>query len=51
MAVLDMLRTAADDGNVDVLREWVRVLAEAIMEAGLSELTGCPKASAPSTAS
>jgi hypothetical protein len=43
MAVLDMLRKATADGNVDVLREGVRVLAEAIMEAEVSELTGLPK--------
>jgi hypothetical protein len=41
--VLDMLRKATADGNVDVLREGVRVLAEAIMEAEVSELTGVPK--------
>ena len=43
MAVLDMLRKATADGNVDVLREGVRVLAEAIMEAEVSELTGVAK--------
>ena len=43
MAVLDMLRKATSDGNVDVLREGVRVLAEAIMEAEVSELTGAAK--------
>ena len=43
MAVLDMLRKATADGNVDVLREGVRVLAEAIMEAEVSELTGAAK--------
>ena len=43
MAVLDMLRKATVDGNVDVLREGVRVLAEAIMEAEVSELTGVAK--------
>jgi transposase-like protein len=37
MAVLDMLRKATADGNVDFLREGVRVLAE------VSELTGVPK--------
>src|SRR6266571_5083614 len=37
MAVLDMLRKATADGNVDVLREGVRVLAEAIMEAEVGE--------------
>jgi hypothetical protein len=43
MAVLDMLRKATADGNVDVLREGVRVLAEAIMEAEVGELTGAAK--------
>jgi putative transposase len=43
MAVLDMLRKATADGNIDVLREGVRVLAEAIMETEVSELTGVPK--------
>jgi len=38
-----MLRKATSDGNVDVLREGVRVLAEAIMEAEVSELTGAAK--------
>jgi transposase-like protein len=40
MAVLDMLRKATVDGKVDVLREGVRVLAEAIIEAEVFELTG-----------
>ena len=39
MAVLDMLRKATADVDVDVLREGVRVLEEAIMEAEVSELT------------
>jgi hypothetical protein len=43
MAVLDMLRKVSAEGNVDVLREGVRVLAEAIMEAEVSELTGAAK--------
>jgi len=43
MAVLDMLRKATADGDVDVLREGVRVLAEAIMEVEVSELTGAAK--------
>ncbi len=43
MAVLEMLRKATADGDVDVLREGVRVLAEAIMEAEVSELTGVAK--------
>jgi transposase-like protein len=41
--VLDMLRKATAEGDVDVLREGVRVLAEAIMEAEVSELTGAAK--------
>jgi putative transposase len=43
MALLDTLRKATEDGDVDVLREGVRVLAQAIMEAEVSELTGVPK--------
>jgi transposase-like protein len=41
--LLDTLRKATADGDVDVLREGVRVLAQAIMEAEVSELTGVPK--------
>ena len=43
MAVLDMLRKATVDGDVDVLREGVRVLAEALMEVEVTALTGVPK--------
>ena len=43
MAVLEKPRKATADGDVDVLREGVRVLAEAIMEAEVTELTGVPK--------
>ena len=43
MAVLEMLRKATADGDVDFLREGVRVLAQAVMEAEVSELTGLPK--------
>ena len=43
MALLDTLRKAMADGDVDVLREGVRVLAQAIMEAEVSELTGLPR--------
>ena len=43
MAVLDMLRKATVDGDADVLREGVRVLAEALMEVELTALTGGPK--------
>ena len=43
MALLETLRKASTDGDVDVLREGVRVLAQAIMEAEVSELTGVAK--------
>jgi transposase-like protein len=42
MALLDTLRKATAGGDVDVLREGVRILAQAIMEAEVSELTGLP---------
>ena len=43
MALLEMLRKATADGDMDFLREGVRVLAQAVMEAEVSELTGLPK--------
>jgi putative transposase len=43
MALLEMLRKAIADGDTDFLREGVRVLAQAVMEAEVSELTGLPK--------
>ncbi|MGO9205177.1 MAG: IS256 family transposase [Candidatus Limnocylindrales bacterium] len=43
MGLLELLRKAGADGDVDVLREGVRVLAEAVMEAEVSELTGVPR--------
>ena len=43
MAVLETLRKAIAEGDVDFLREGVRVLAQAIMEAEVTELTGVPK--------
>lgn len=43
MALLETLRKASADGDVDILREGVRVLAQAIMEAEVSELTGAPR--------
>jgi len=42
MAVLEMLRKLGADGDVDFLREGVRVLAAALMEAEVTELTGVP---------
>ena len=43
MALLETLRKAGSDGDVDVLREGVRIRAQAIMEAEVSELTGLPR--------
>ena len=43
MAVLETVRKAIAEGDVDFLREGVRVLAQAVMEAEVSELTGVPK--------
>ncbi|MEX2185007.1 MAG: IS256 family transposase [Chloroflexota bacterium] len=40
MAVLDTVRKAIADGDVDFLREGMRVLAQAIMEAEVTEVTG-----------
>ncbi len=40
MNLLETLRKVGADGDVDLLRQGVRVLAEAIMEAEVSELTG-----------
>jgi putative transposase len=43
MAVLETVRKALAEGDVDFLREGVRVLAQAVMEAEVSELTGVAK--------
>jgi len=43
MAVLETVRKAIADGDVDFLREGVRVLAQAVMEAEVTELSGVPK--------
>jgi putative transposase len=43
MSILDTLRKVSADGDVDVLREGVRLLAQAIMEAEATELTGAAK--------
>ena len=40
MALLDVVRKAAADGDTDFLRERVCALAEAIMEVEVTELTG-----------
>jgi putative transposase len=43
MSLLETLRKVSAAGEVDVLREGVRLLAQAIMESEVSELTGLPK--------
>ncbi len=43
MNLLETLRKVGADGDVDLLWEGVRVLAEAIMEAEVSEPTGAAK--------
>jgi putative transposase len=43
MAVLETVRKAIAAGDVDFLREGVRVLAQAVMEAEVTELTGVPR--------
>jgi putative transposase len=43
MAVLDTVRKAIAEGDQDFLREGVRVLAQAVMEAEVGELTGVAK--------
>ncbi len=40
MTLLETLRKASAGGDVDVLREGVRILAQAIMEVEVSEVTG-----------
>ena len=40
MALLETLRKATAEGDADFLREGVRVLAQAVMEAEVTELTG-----------
>ncbi len=42
MGVLELLRKAGAEGDVDFLREGVRLLAEGLMEAEVTELTGVP---------
>ena len=43
MGLVEALRKASTDGDVDILREGIRVLAEAIMETEVSEITGLAK--------
>jgi len=43
MVLLETLRKMSAGGEVDVLREGVRLLAQAIMEAEVTEITGVPK--------
>ena len=42
MAVLETVRKAISGGDVDFLREGLRVLAEAVMEAEVTQVTGVP---------
>ena len=42
MGLLELLRKAGTDGDVDFLRDGVRLLAEGLMEAEVTELTGVP---------
>jgi putative transposase len=42
MAVLETVRKAIAEGDTEFLREGVRVLAQAVMEAEVTELTGVP---------
>jgi putative transposase len=43
MGVLETVRKAIAEGDIDFLREGVRVLAQAVMEAEVTELTGVPR--------
>jgi len=43
MALLEILRKMTAEGEVDILHEGVRLLAQAIMEAEVTELTGVAK--------
>ena len=42
MTLLETMRKAIADGDADFLREGVKALAEAVMEAEVTELTGVP---------
>ena len=42
MALLETVRKVISEGDADFLRESVRVLAEAVMEAEVTEVTGVP---------
>jgi putative transposase len=42
MAVLETVRKAIAEGDVDFLRDGLRVLVEAVMEAEVTEVTGVP---------
>ena len=43
MAVLETVRKAIAEGDVDFLREGMKVLAQAVREPEVSDLTGLPK--------
>lgn len=42
MALLETLRKAITDGDVDFLRDGLRMLAQAVMETEVTERTGVP---------
>ncbi len=42
MAVLETVRKAIGEGDIDFLREGARVLAQAVMEAEVTQVTGVP---------
>ena len=42
MSLLETMRKAGAEGDTDFLRQGVQVLAEAVMEAEVTELTGVP---------
>jgi len=50
MAVLETVRKAIAEGDADFLREGVRVLAQAVMEARSPSSPACPRASATRSA-
>jgi len=43
MALLDSVRKAIEEGDGDFLRETVHLLAQGVMEAEVTEITGVPK--------
>lgn len=50
MALLETLPKATADGDIDVLREGVRILAQGLMEAEVTALTGLHEGERPAAA-